>query len=156
LLALIEGYRLKDVVTCHGHVPRSVALQAQREAQLLLLPRWNDPQEAGVYTGKVFDYLGARRPIIALGGPPGVVPDLLRETKAGIHVTSKAQLRTFLLEAYAEFQRSGCIPYPGDETAINGYTHQEMARKFARVFDTVTGRDTANDAISANVEAAKL
>ena len=139
LLALIERYRLKDVVTCHGYVPRSVSLRAQRASQLLLLPRWDDPREAGVFTGKVFEYLGARRPIIALGGPPGVVPDLLRETKAGVHVISKAQLRAFLTEAYGGFQRSGHVPYAGDETTINRYTHQEMAGKFARVLDTVTG-----------------
>ncbi|HKA56842.1 MAG TPA: glycosyltransferase [Candidatus Binatia bacterium] len=138
LLTLVERYGLKDVVTCHGLVPRGVSLRAQRTSQLLLLPRWDDPQEAGVYTGKVFEYLGARRPIIALGGPPGVVPDLLRETKAGVHVISKEQLRAFLTEAYGEFQRSGYVPYAGDETTINRYTHQEMAKKFARVLDTVT------------------
>jgi len=138
LLALIERYKLKDVATYHGQVPRSVSLRAQRASQLLLLPRWDNAKEAGVYTGKVFEYLGARRPIIALGGPPGVVPDLLRETKAGVHVTAKAQLRAFLLEAYAAFQRLGYVPYTGNEMAISRYTHIEMARKFAHVLDAVT------------------
>jgi glycosyltransferase involved in cell wall biosynthesis len=141
LSGLIEQYGLNGVVTCHGQVSRSLSLEAQRTSQLLLLTRWNDPKEAGVYTGKVFEYLGARRPIIALGGPPGVVPDLLNETNAGVHVTSQAQLRAFLIEAYAEFQRSGYVNYAGDEIAINRYTHQEMARKFALVLDTLTNNN---------------
>ena len=33
-------------------------VQIQREADILLLLRWNDPSEAGVVPGKIFEYAG--------------------------------------------------------------------------------------------------
>jgi hypothetical protein len=42
----------------------------------------------GVYTGKIFEYLAAQRPILAIGGSKGVVKELLDDTNAGVYVTS--------------------------------------------------------------------
>lgn len=139
LAALVQCYELDGLVKIHGLVPRDAALVHQRESQLLLLLGWTDATEVGVYTGKVFEYLGSRRPILAVGGSPGVVGELLHETKAGRHVTSEAQLRACIIEAYAEFQRAGRVSYAGDENAIKRYTHVEMARKFASLLDMVAG-----------------
>jgi hypothetical protein len=42
---------------------------------VLLLLLWNDPRERGVYTGKLFEYLGARRPILGIGPADNVAAD---------------------------------------------------------------------------------
>ena len=64
---LIECYDLQGVVQLHGLIERSEALQRQQESQLLLLLGWANPQETGQHTGKLFEYFGARRPILAVG-----------------------------------------------------------------------------------------
>lgn len=59
---------LDGIVTVHAPVPHAEALRLQAEADVLLLLLWEDPDTAaGVVTGKVFEYLGAARPILALG-----------------------------------------------------------------------------------------
>jgi glycosyltransferase involved in cell wall biosynthesis len=138
LPALVQRCGLHGVVEIHGIVPRETTLRHQRESQLLLLLSWDDPADAGTYTGKVFEYLGSRRPVLAIGGAPGVEADLLEETKAGVHVRSEAELKVFLIKAYAKFQRLGQLPYDGDERAIERYTHIEMARKFAAILDQIS------------------
>lgn len=138
LPALVQRCGLDGTVEIHGVVPRDAALTHQRESQLLLLLPWSDATEVGTYTGKVFEYLGSRRPILAVGGAPGVIAELLDETKAGVHVGSEARLREFLIEAYADFCRYGHVPYKGSESAIQHYTHIEMARKFAASLDQVS------------------
>ena len=85
----VTKYKLGDVVTLHGPVSREVAIRKQWESQILLLLTWNDPAEQGVYTGKVFDYLAARRPILSLGLSGGVVTKLLNDTNAGVHVSTE-------------------------------------------------------------------
>jgi glycosyltransferase involved in cell wall biosynthesis len=142
LAALVQHYGLDGLVKIHGPVPRGTALAHQRESQLLLLLGWTDATEAGVYTGKLFEYLGSRRPILAVGGPPGVVSELLDETLAGVHVTSKAQLQEFLVNAYATYQRTAHVPYEGDDSAIQQYTHIEMARKFAAILDQIAEKSS--------------
>lgn len=140
LPALVQRLGVGDVVENGGLIPRTEALARQQESQLLLLLVGPDaPELVGHYPAKIFEYLGSRRPIIALGGPPGVVSDLLRETNAGIHIRSRTELWTFLIEAYKEYQQAGGVSYAGDESVIKRYTHVEMARQFANLLDMVVG-----------------
>ena len=125
----IRNANLDGIVKVFGSVPRDQALQRQRESQLLLLLLWNNPQEKGVYTGKVFEYLAAGRPIIALGGPnESVVKDLLNETQAGHYILSLEDLEIVLSKYYSEYVRTGAIPRT-KESAIMKYSHLEMAKK---------------------------
>ena len=133
----IKGAGLDGIVKVFGFVPRDQALLRQRESQLLLLLLWNNPQDKGVYTGKVFEYLAAGRPIIALGGPEeSVVKDLLNETQAGHYISSLEDLEFVLSRYYSEYLRTGAIPRT-KESAIMKYSHQEMAKKFADLLDKV-------------------
>jgi glycosyltransferase involved in cell wall biosynthesis len=136
LQPLIERYDLKGVVELHGSVSRSESLQRQQESQLLLLLGWANPQETGQHTGKLFEYFGSRRPILAVGGVAGVLTEVLEETGAGVHTLSKPQLRQFLIASYAEFRERGEVRFKGNESALLKYTHEAMARSFAALLDT--------------------
>ena len=133
----VKEHGLEMIVAQHGVVPREEALAKQRESQVLLLLNWNDPREKGVYSGKVFEYLAARRPILAIGGPNGVVSELLEETGAGVHVKDVAELKESLRNWYKEYQATGQVGYHGKEERIARYSHREMARKFAQVLNEV-------------------
>ncbi len=131
-------YKLGDVVTLHGLVPREIAVRKQWESQALLLLTWNDPSEKGVYTGKVFEYLAARRPILSLGLSGGVITELLNDTNAGIHISTEEGIKSYLIAAYKEFKTNGFVRYTGVQSEIDKYSHYEMARKFAEVLNAVT------------------
>jgi hypothetical protein len=136
----IEQYGLSGVVKQHGPVPISVSWEKQRESQLLLVPKWEDPQEQGAYSMKIFEYLAARRPILAGGGHHDVVTEVLDETKAGTCAASMGDIENALRESYREYKSRGEIAYNGDIEKINRYSHREMARKFSEVLNTL-GRD---------------
>ncbi len=133
----IEEYELSLIVSQEGEVHRDEVRQKQRESQILLLLTWNDPREKGVYTGKIFEYLATRRPILAIGGPRGVVSELLETTQAGVHVADLENLKAVLMRFYNEHQERGIVPYHGKEEEINKYSHYEMAKKFAQFLDEV-------------------
>jgi hypothetical protein len=140
LPALVNKLGLTDVTTIAGPVSRQQAIERQRESHILLQLGWYNLREKGQHTGKLFDYLGSRRPILAVGGAPGVMTDILRQTGAGVHVQSRAELRDYLIAAYRKFESNGSVPYAGKQDAINQYTHLEMARKFAELLNTVVAR----------------
>lgn len=133
----VTKYHLDGIVKVHGPVPRAESIRRQREAQVLLLLLWNDPEEKGVYTGKIFDYLAARRPVLAIGTEKGVVDDLLEETNAGIHVSTDEEIREQLLKYYKEYKNSGVVRFQGDTGTIERYSHREMAKRFAGALDEV-------------------
>ena len=62
---------------------RSLELQRDSDALLLLIPDAGG-RGKGVLSGKVFEYLAAERPILALVPPDGAAADLIRETGAGV------------------------------------------------------------------------
>jgi glycosyltransferase involved in cell wall biosynthesis len=134
----IEGYGLQDIVNEYGVISRDFALEKQRESQVLLLLLWDHPEEIGVYTGKIFEYLTAQRPILATGGPKGVVKELLAETNAGVYATSVDDVKKALEEYYNEYKRKGNIEYKGERTKNDKYSQKEMARRFAEVLGTLT------------------
>ncbi len=80
-----NGLGLGDRLELHPFLPHRRTLQLQRDsdALLLLLP---DVGERGrdVPSGKLFEYLAARRPILAAVPPDGAAADLIRRARAGI------------------------------------------------------------------------
>ncbi len=78
---------IMDRIELVPYAPHRRALELQRdsEALLLLIPE-ADGRGKGVLSGKVFEYLAAERPILALVPPDGAAAELLRETGAGVVV----------------------------------------------------------------------
>ncbi len=149
---LVERYGLQDVVELSGVIPRREVLQREAESQVLLLLGWADPRETGQHTGKLFEYFGAGRPILAVNGTRGVLTETLAETKAGIHVFDKEQLRGWLLKAYHEFKRAGAVPYQPDQRAVARYTHREMARRFSEVLQSTLERSRGGERLRPQAE----
>ena len=82
-----EQRGLGDRLELFPYVPRRRSLELQRESEalLLLIPDAGG-RGRGVLSGKVFEYLAAERPILAVVPPDGAAAELLRETGAGIVV----------------------------------------------------------------------
>jgi len=134
----VEHYGLKKVVRQYGIVPMDAALKKQRESQVLLLIKWNDSKEKGAYSAKIFEYLAAKRPILAVGGYHDVVDEVLDETGAGYSGTEPEELKGIIKELYQEYKATGKVEYIGNDIEINKYDQRQMARKFAEVLDAVS------------------
>jgi glycosyltransferase involved in cell wall biosynthesis len=80
-----EQQGLGDKLELIPYAPRQRSLELQRdsEALLLLIPDAGG-RGKGVLSGKVFEYLAAERPILALVPPDGAAADLIRDTGAGV------------------------------------------------------------------------
>ncbi len=158
LAALARSYGLEDVVEIAGSVSREEALLRQRESQLLLMLCWSDRRETGQHTGKIFEYIGARRPVLAIGGARGVVSELLEHTNCGVHAISPEELKNTLRLWYAEHQANGSVTQRCSPQMIDSYTHQRMGSRFASVLDRAAGSsafglsDSREDALNRQLE----
>lgn len=133
----ISKYGLDKIVTQHGTVPRGIVLKRQRESQILLILGWNDPKERGLYSGKIFEYLVAKRPILAIGRYKGVLSELLEETNAGYYFSNIKPLKYFITRSYKEYKMKGEVKYYGNISKIKKFSHYEMAKLFADVLDGI-------------------
>ena len=94
----------------------------------MILLKWNDHEQKGVYTAKIFEYLAAKRPILAVGDYEDVVDNLLEDTKAGVSVKTKDNLENELMILYQEYKQKRIISNNANEIVINKYSQKEMAR----------------------------
>jgi glycosyltransferase involved in cell wall biosynthesis len=80
-----DALGLGDRLRLLPYAPRRESLRLQRdsEALLLLIPEAAG-RGKGVLSGKVFEYLAAERPVLAVVPPEGAAAELIRETGAGV------------------------------------------------------------------------
>lgn len=134
----IRFFNLENIAKCYGFVDRMTALKKQRESQLLLLLLLDHPEDKNICPGKIFDYFGSKRPILAIGGSNGFVKELLEETNAGVYAISIDEIKKILINSYQEWKKQGKISYSGKMSNINKYSHREMTKKFSEVLKYIT------------------
>ena len=135
----INSYALSRYVKQCGFVPREHALQKQRSSHILLVFKWENKKEKGVYCLKTFEYLSARRPILAIGGSKDdVVCKLLSETGSGVVGLDVPSIEKKLEDFYQEYKQTKNIVFHGKLEKINQYSFREMARKVAIILNKAT------------------
>lgn len=118
------------------YIEHRLSLEAQQKAQILLAFGWQSTNSvaSGLYCGKVFEYLGAKRPMLICGFPvDSAVRDLIEVTNSGVYCSSSDEVAAQLLKWYDEYKRNGYVKYRGDENVVSKYTHKAMAEKFAEL-----------------------
>lgn len=124
-----------DLVDERPHrIPYFEALQILRDADALVIPGSDDP---GYTASKLYPYILARRPLLALFHEASTVVDVIRETEAGTVVTFAsgepvADVAARLGAAWLD----GPLPAVGtDWVAFEPYTACAAARRQADVFN---------------------
>jgi hypothetical protein len=125
----------KNSIKFHSRISQKESIDKQIKADILLLLQWNDPNVKGFYSGKVFEYLGAKKPILAVGIDGGVISELLKETKAGYLATSALEAESILFKWVTMYKSDGSIKYSGELKKIHGYTRFCQAKKLALILD---------------------
>jgi glycosyltransferase involved in cell wall biosynthesis len=105
-----ESLGLGDRLELVSYLPRAESLRLQRdsEALLLLVPDAGG-RGKGVLSGKVFEYLAAGRPILAVVPTDGAAAELIRDTGSGVVVAPDDVdgIRTALVELHSRFASGG-------------------------------------------------
>lgn len=129
---------LRNMVVFNNKVSVEKSIEAQREASVLLFLSWTDLSQKGFFTGKIFEYLGARRPILAIPENPGSVVDkLIEETNSGVVCSDPEAIAGVLKKWYDEFYEKGKISYRGVEEEIMRYERKNQARQFADLLNSI-------------------
>lgn len=119
-----------DQVFVHDSIGYHESLRLQQQSDVLLLLIDGDPRQQGVFTGKLFEYLGARRPILALGPRENVAARLILDRRAGVVLSDPHEIAQ-QLRRWLEQKRTGVIE-PLDPQVALGLTRAEQVRVLER------------------------
>lgn len=107
-----EDAKLETVFRFQPTVPRVAALGLQRHADLLLFFVWGGGTGEGVFSLKLFEYAGARRPVLAIGPTETDVARLVVESGMGSVSSDAAAVARRLHAFLREKQRLGRVEAP--------------------------------------------
>ena len=78
----LEGLDLEGTVTFEDNMPHAGCVERERKSHVLLLIKHDDERYNGLVPGKLYEYIGARRPILALA-PAGEAADIITGLRRG-------------------------------------------------------------------------
>ncbi|HEY4548322.1 MAG TPA: glycosyltransferase [Pedomonas sp.] len=84
LQSLARQHGVEAQVTISPPIARQQVLELERRTDVLLMCRWNNPADDGIIPGKLFEYIGAERPILSIGSETGEAADIVREGGFGV------------------------------------------------------------------------
>ena len=79
----LTQFGLKENLNLIENLPHKKVVTEIMKSQLLLLPLNDTPNIDGVVPGKLYEYIGANRPILCIGKPDGDAAKIIKETNAG-------------------------------------------------------------------------
>lgn len=106
---LAGKFGVEGSVSFHATRPYHDILGIERQADVLYLMRWDDPREDGVIPGKIFEYIGAKRPILSTGRTQGEVADILSGRPETL-LTNDVGAICAQLRAWLSQRRQGRLP----------------------------------------------
>jgi len=124
---------LVEIVPYVSH-QESIGYLLSSDVALLIID--DAPANRGILTGKLFEYLGAGKPVLALA-PEGDAAELIRELHAGrvVHPKDVQGIRDALLSFYQDWQPGGRLTLTMDRHAIEQFERRNLTRRLAEVFN---------------------
>lgn len=105
---IIAHYKLDSIVHFQAYVPHQEAIELMSSSQVLLLIEINSEQTSEIIPGKLFEYLGVNRPVLALGPENWSAGELITALKAGFYFSysQKDELKAYFIEAFNQFKNN--------------------------------------------------
>jgi glycosyltransferase involved in cell wall biosynthesis len=137
-----EQLDLGDRLELIAYAPRRRSLELQRdsEALRLLIPDAGG-RGKGVLSGKVFEYLAAERPILAVVPPDGAAAELIRAAGAGLVVAPEDVdgIAAALNELHAAWRAGTLDGVPLSDEWRRKVSRRTRSEELARVLEQVVG-----------------
>jgi glycosyltransferase involved in cell wall biosynthesis len=135
-----EEQELGDRLELIAYAPRRRSLELQRDsdALLLLIPEAGG-RGKGVLSGKVFEYLAAERPILAVVPPEGAAAALIRETGAGKVVAPDDidGMAAALRDLHEQWKAGELVGTPLSEEWRDKVSRRTRVEELARLLETL-------------------
>ncbi|TSA24536.1 MAG: glycosyl transferase family 1 [Bacteroidetes bacterium] len=137
----LESHGLLNYVNRISYLPHDQVVIAQRQAQVLLLIINDTPNARMILTGKFFEYLAAKRPILCIGPLDGDAAVILRDTHSGLisEHNDRKTLEMHVLDYYSLF-KSGNLH--AESNNIETYSRKKLTERLSIILNRITNQQS--------------
>lgn len=120
-----------------GYINHDSVIREQSGSCVLLLPLRKEPEYKATLPGKLFEYLGARRPILGIGQTDGAMARVVADANAGLTVdwTDKGGMKDYIDKAWEAFLAGKSL---FDSNNIEKYSRVETTKSMASLLDKIS------------------
>jgi glycosyltransferase involved in cell wall biosynthesis len=139
----VREMRLEDVVHFRDSLPHSETLRLERESHILLLVKYSNPVYDGMVPGKLYEYIGARRPILGLV-PEGEAKSLIDELHRGetAPLDDPELVANAILRMYDHYA-GGSLEHAYDLSPRPEFRRDNLAGDLAHMLDSIAALNPA-------------
>lgn len=139
LLNLAREQGVEASVNSLGLIPYKESIARQKGASALLYIQW-EPGGDTQPSGKLLEYMGAERPVLALMPTPGgESDDLVKSTSLGVIARNTDDVTAVLESWLDEFERTGTLTFHGSRETVSAHSSFQMVSNIAAQLDDITG-----------------
>jgi glycosyltransferase involved in cell wall biosynthesis len=133
----LSKQNLMDNTIKTEYMPHNEVVKLMVQSPILLLALNNTPNNAGVLSGKLFEYLAAKRPIFGIGLPNADAAAILKETQAGtmVHFDDYEGTKNEVLELYQKYKTNKLSI---SSSAIDKYSRKSCALDYTKLLNEIT------------------
>jgi len=130
-----EKYGLQGVIKSYGYLPHKESIQMLFNSDIILLVIGKGKGSKNFYTGKIFEYIRADRPILAIVPDHGAAASVINDTNTGVVVDPEdiEGVSKALDMFYNDFLSQKNTHAP-NEDAIMKYSRKSQTEKLANIF----------------------
>lgn len=133
---LNEQYKLESVITVYDYMPHKECIGQLLQSDVLLLIEGAGPGGEAFYTGKLFEYMNAGRPIVAVIPGKGVAADLIRESKTGYVADCEDKNQILrMLSNVIQLWKGDKLEYNPSYDVINRYERRNQTGQLAALLN---------------------
>ena len=136
IMASIKEHGLESFVDHLSFVPHSEVIDHIMSSYILLLPVNDTPNSMGVVPGKLFEYIGAQRPIIGIGPLEGDSSSILKESGAGkmIAYEDAKKMDSLISQHWTNFQSQ---KEWSNSNNYDSYSRKSLAMEYSKLLENL-------------------
>lgn len=138
-------FNLGKIVTSFGYVPREKSIDIQNNSDILIVLSWNTKRDKGIMTAKLYEYMQANKPIIALVSgdlPNSELVETINKLSLGLgyeysnHDIDFQNLKSFIELQYNQVLSGQALLFNPDYVGINAYHYENITKRFLELVNS--------------------
>ena len=133
--AMFDQFPHQTSLELHGYMAHEESIAYLLRSDALLLVVDEAKESAEIVPGKVYEYIGAMRPIIAIAPAEGAITSLLQETSTGhaAHQSDAEGIASIIREYFSAWQKGQ--PFAPDTAAIAQYERKNATKRLVELLE---------------------
>jgi hypothetical protein len=133
ILEALQKAGLEQHLKKEDYVPHSIAVKRMQESSVLLFPIPKAPDNQGILTGKIFEYLASNTPLLSIGPPEGDAADIIRQLEGGpmFNYSDKVEIKEYIKKLFDGWKSNCLNSFSPNHKKVRKYNRKELTGKLA-------------------------